>query len=238
VAADGGTLDRSVSVDADVRLTDVSVRGRVESVSLSVPRGRRVALLGRNGGGKSTILRVAAGLVTPDHGSADVSGPIGYVPQDVRASLLPWFRVDDNVLLGVPERRRAEALEHALSIVPLARELLKRYPYQLSGGEQQMVTVARALVRAPRVLLLDEPFSALDLAARVALRDALTGSCVARGTTALLVTHELEDAVAFADQAIVLAGRPPRVAYDGPLHASTRDRIEQLVVDDRRGGIA
>jgi len=191
-----------------IAVADVAYGGLAD-VTLEARAGERVAILGPNGAGKSTLLRVIAGLVRPDRGTARAEGPIGWVPQDFRASLLPWLDAEANVALTLrplrlDRRARARRLAEALAVVPIAAPLLGRRPRELSGGEQQRVALARALAGAPRTLLLDEPFSAIDAAARADLRGRLAAAVAARGTTLVLVTHELDDVFDLADRAVVL----------------------------------
>jgi ABC-type nitrate/sulfonate/bicarbonate transport system ATPase subunit len=187
--------------------------------SFTVAPGERVALLGPNGAGKTALLRTIAGLRAPAAGRIEVAaapGGIGYLPQDYRASLLPWFRVDRNLTFGRRGRGEASdaetrrALDAVLEVVPLRAELLRRWPAELSGGEQQLVALARALLDRPAVLLLDEPFSALDAPTRTHLRATL-GAALG-GSTLLLVTHDLDDALALAVRAIVLSSTPSGLA--------------------------
>ncbi len=224
----------------DLQLDGVDIDTRLTAFTLHVARGERLALLGRNGAGKTTVLRVAAGLESPARGAVRVCQTVSYVPQAFGPSLLPWFSVAKNITLalGADADRASAAIDRVLSVIPLAREHLTRFPYQLSGGEQQLVVLARALVTEPRVLLLDEPFSALDLAARVTVCAAIATERGEREGTAVLVTHDLNDAFAFATRAVLLASRPARIAYDGPLTPDTRARIEKLLLDDARGASA
>lgn len=221
-------------------------------VSLRVAAGERLALVGRNGSGKSTLLRLIAGLAAPTGGSVrvarargatdatdatDATGAtgvtraLGYVPQAFRASLLPWLSAGDNVALPLRGERltagvRAARVDEALEVVPLDRALLARRPQTLSGGEQQLVALARALVARPSLLLLDEPFSALDVVARRAVRGAL-GAWLARArASVLIVSHDLDD-LALAERALVFAGCPGRVVADVPA-ARARDEIARL----------
>jgi len=215
--ADGGAMHgadeaRTPSVRAD----GVQVVGRIVATSLVVRAGECVALLGANGCGKSTLLRVLGGLVTPTSGSVECVRPIGYVAQDVRSSLLPWFDVTRNVSLALHGQRcGAGAIDQAVEVSGLERGLLGRRVSTLSGGELQRVALARALVPVPRVLLLDEPFSALDLPSRASVRAALRTFCAERHVAVVLVTHDLDDVRALASRAVVLEGTPGRSVGDG-----------------------
>jgi ABC-type nitrate/sulfonate/bicarbonate transport system ATPase subunit len=221
---------------ASVELDDACLDAQLGPVSLRVAAGERVALVGRNGSGKSTLLRLIAGLAKPTRGRVRVTcvkGALGYVPQAFRASLLPWLSVRDNVALplrGEPltAGERVARVDEALAAVPLDRALLTRRPQTLSGGEQQLVALARALVARPSLLLLDEPFSALDAVARRAMRAALGAwlGAARAGASLLIVSHDLDD-LALAERALVFAGRPGRVVADVPA-ARARDEIARL----------
>ena len=199
----------TASGEGHVRLEGVSAGPRLQAISLALLPGERCALLGGNGAGKSTLLRLAAGLSSPDGGQVDVGGRIGYVPQDAGASLLPWFRVRKNIALG--QRLGDHALERILAVVPTCAALLDRWPYQLSGGEQQLVVLARALANDPRVLLLDEPFSALDAAVRPLVRRRLRAWIDDHGATLLVATHDDDDVRTLADRVVRLQGQPARL---------------------------
>ncbi|WP_291886739.1 ABC transporter ATP-binding protein [Cellulomonas sp.] len=201
-------------------------------VDLTIRQGEFVAILGRSGSGKSTLLRALAGLDHDVSGSGTVSVPerVSVVFQDSR--LLPWARVLDNVTLGL---RHADDLgRERLAEVGLAgRE--RAWPTELSGGEQQRVSLARSLVREPQLLLADEPFGALDALTRIRMHTLLRELCARHRPAVLLVTHDVDEAITLADRVVVLdSGRislhlpvdlvGPRSATD-PGFAALRARL-------------
>ncbi len=190
----------------------------LDGVDLTVRRGQFVTVIGPSGCGKTTLLRLAAGLVKPDAGSVRVFGApvgaateakrIGFVPQ--APALLPWRSVLDNVLLPLQVNRRAPAPDTPPDAVGLLTALglgdaLHRRPRELSGGMQQRVAIARAFVFDPPVLLMDEPFAAVDELTRESLRHALLTIWQASGKTVLFVTHSVTEAVALSDVVVVMS---------------------------------
>ena len=190
----------------------VSVRGLIRSfgpkgvlngVDLDIAPGEFVALLGPSGCGKSTLLRALAGLDHDVRGSGVISVPerVSVVFQDSR--LLPWDTVLGNVTLGLREHDAESRGRKALAEVGLAgRE--KSWPHELSGGEQQRVALARSLVREPQLLLADEPFGALDALTRIKMHGLLQDLVAAHRPAVLLVTHDVDEAIALADRIVVL----------------------------------
>jgi sulfonate transport system ATP-binding protein len=192
-------------------------RAVLDGVELEIAPGEFVALLGKSGSGKSTLLRALAGLDSDVAGSGELVVPanVSVVFQDSR--LLPWARVLDNVVLGLPgafERGRQSLGEVGLA----GRE--KAWPNELSGGEQQRVALARSLVREPELLLADEPFGALDALTRLKMHVLLRKLCAAHQPAVLLVTHDVDEAIVLADRVIVLdEGRlvaEERIALSAP----------------------
>ena len=179
----------------------------LDAMNLTIHRGEFVALLGRSGSGKSTLLRALAGLDHGVDGAGDlfVTRDVSVVFQDSR--LLPWARVLDNVTLGLTGSGTAHRGSTVLADVGLpGRE--RAWPYELSGGEQQRVALARSLVRNPALLLADEPFGALDALTRIRMHGLLQDLCAKYRPGVLLVTHDVDEAVALADRVLVLdAGR-------------------------------
>ncbi|WP_437798322.1 ABC transporter ATP-binding protein [Sorangium sp. So ce693] len=177
----------------------------LDGIDLTIERGEFVALLGRSGSGKSTLLRAIAELDDEVTGSGELHVPDNraVVFQDTR--LLPWARVLDNVILGLDVPQARERGLDALAEVGLAgRE--RAWPVELSGGEQQRVALARSLVRDPELVLADEPFGALDALTRGRMHDLLRELCARHRPAVLLVTHDVDEAIALADRVLVLEG--------------------------------
>jgi ABC-type nitrate/sulfonate/bicarbonate transport system ATPase subunit len=193
----------------------------LEGFSLDVQRGQFVAIIGPSGCGKSTVLRIIDGLLKPTSGTVTLNGkPIDGPGPDravvfQHANLLPWRTVEDNIRFGMEclgvkgaERRRRTA--HYLGLVGL-EGFERYYPSQLSGGMQQRVGLARAFAAEPEILLLDEPFGALDAQTRLVLQDELARLLAGDERTAVLVTHDMEEAVFLADVVVVMSSRPGRI---------------------------
>jgi sulfonate transport system ATP-binding protein len=191
----------------------------LDSVTLNVASGEIVAVVGASGCGKSTLLRVVCGLDRPSQGrvaldGADIEGPreeIGIVFQEPR--LLPWLSVERNVGFGLEDRpvqERADRVSVQLARVGLA-DKAGAWPRELSGGQAQRVSLARALIMRPQVLLLDEPFSALDAFTRVDLQDHLLDLWADGKPTLIIVTHDVDEALALADRIVVMGPHPGRV---------------------------
>ncbi|MFG3027650.1 ABC transporter ATP-binding protein [Streptomyces sp. NPDC048253] len=196
---------------------------RVEAVrdlTFTVEAGELVCLVGPSGCGKTTLLKCMAGLLTPTSGEVllegrRVTGPppdMAFVFQEYGRSLFPWMRVGENVELplkqkGLSKARRRELVADALRSVGL-EDALSAYPWQLSGGMQQRVAIARALAYEPRVLLMDEPFAAVDAQTRADLEDLVRGLWRERGITILFVTHDIDEAVYLGERVLVLSASP------------------------------
>ena len=193
----------------------------LSGVHFRVEKGEFVSVLGTSGSGKTTLLRVLGGLQSATGGritcdGVDISGPpdgVVTVFQDYAHSLLPWRTVRRNVALGIEKLDKAEQktrVDEALAMVGLS-ERDGEYPWRLSGGMQQRVQIARALAMRPRVLLMDEPFGALDAMTKASLQDQLQQVAELTGTTVVFVTHDVEEAVYLSDRLVVLSGSPANI---------------------------
>ncbi len=211
----------------------------LDTMTLEVPGGGIVALIGPNGCGKSTLLRVIAGLLTPERGAVaidggSVKGPdprIGLVFQEPR--LLPWRSAADNItypleLAGWPPARRSQRLAELMDLVQLDHGVTGNRPSELSGGTRQRVALARALALEPEVLLLDEPFSALDALSRERFDLELLRLWERAATTILLVTHSIAEAILVADRIVVMSPRPGRAVADIPVDLARPRSIDDL----------
>ncbi|MFO1073583.1 MAG: ABC transporter ATP-binding protein [Geminicoccaceae bacterium] len=238
-----------------LELADVGKRyGAVTAladISLAVARGGRTAIVGPSGSGKTTLLRLVAGFEAPDAGRIRLDGAlladgpaivpvhrrgIGVVQQD--GALFPHLSVAENIGFGLERHlpHRSARIAELMELVELERAMLTRRPHELSGGQQQRVALARALARRPQLVLLDEPFSALDAGLREAMRNAVAKVLATAGTTSILVTHDQAEALSFADQVAVLrAGRlvqagSPRELYLRPLDPATAAFLGEAIV--------
>ena len=195
----------------------------LDGINLDIAPGEFVALVGESGCGKSTILRLLAGLERPSAGRVDVDGRPVTAPEPERAlafqdaTLLPWRTVRENVALGPQARKRLTVDERritaALQIVGL-RDFADAYPSTLSGGMAQRAALARALVNRPRLFLLDEPFGKLDALTRLTLQDEVGRLWISQRFTAVLVTHDVDEALRLSGRIIVLSERPAHVVAD------------------------
>ncbi|WP_033294498.1 ABC transporter ATP-binding protein [Amycolatopsis jejuensis] len=203
----------------------------LSGVDFEVRSGEIVCIVGPSGTGKSTLLRTIAGLTTADAGEVVVDGTAvaGPAPgcavvfQDYSRSLLPWLKVEPNVALplrgkGIPKDEQLRRVRRALADVGLA-EAGRRYPWQLSGGMQQRVSIARALASEPELLLMDEPFASVDAQTRSDLEDLVLKIREERGVTVVQVTHDIDESVYLSDRVVALGGTPASVTeiVDVPL---------------------
>ena len=193
-----------------------------DKFDLDLPQGEFISIFGPNGCGKSTLINMISGLMPLDAGQVLFDGQtiqetrLSYVFQNYRDALFPWLRAIDNIhyplkLMGLSRRERDQRVEQLLADFGVKIDL-NSYSYMLSGGQQQTVSILRALVTNPEVLFLDEPFSALDYEMTLFMREQLQRMFMKTKTTTLLVSHDLEEAVQLANHVLLLTRRPTRVA--------------------------
>lgn len=211
---------------SNVKLTYHTRRGETtaaENLTFSVDDGEFVAIIGPSGCGKTTLLSLAAGLIKPSDGTVESCGSFGYMLQ--KDELFPWRTIEKNVFLPLEikkintqeqrERVRALAVKYGLG------DFLKSYPAQLSGGMRQRAALIRTLATNPDVLLLDEPFSALDYQTRLSVCDDVSAIIRSEGKTALLVTHDISEAISLSDRILVLSKRPAKIAFEHKMNFGT-----------------
>jgi len=223
----------------------------VIGLNLTVPAGSRTAIVGPSGSGKTTLLRLVAGFESPDQGSIALGDTIlaagttsvpahrrgiGYVAQE--GALFPHLTLAANIGFGIersaPDRR--ERIAELMQQVGLAPSMYDRRPHQLSGGQQQRVALARAMARQPKLMLLDEPFSALDAGLREAMRDMVGDVLSTAGITTILVTHDQAEALSFADHlavlrdGVVVQAGPPQDLYLRPRDAQTARFLGDAII--------
>jgi NitT/TauT family transport system ATP-binding protein len=216
---------------APPRRTFITIRGLSKSFNgtviydkfdLDLPQGEFISIFGPNGCGKSTLINMISGLMPMDAGQVLFDGQtieetrLSYVFQNYRDALFPWIRAIDNIhyplkVMGLSKAERNKRVEQLLADFEVKIDL-NAYPYMLSGGQQQTVSILRALVTNPEVLFLDEPFSALDYEMTLFMREQLQRIFMKTRTTTLLVSHDLEEAVQLANHVLLLTRRPTRVA--------------------------
>ncbi len=210
------------------------------SFDLDLPRGKLISVFGPNGCGKSTLINMIAGLIPIDAGEILFDGmklseiKFGYVFQNYREALFPWLRAFDNIeyplqLMKVAKAERRARVEKLVDHLGVKIDL-NRYPYEMSGGQQQLVSIMRALVMEPEILFLDEPFSALDYEMTLFMREQLQRIFQETGMTTVLVSHDLEEAVYLADHVLLLSRHPARVADFVP-HDVPRPRSDVTLSD-------
>ena len=222
--------ERSVLLSVqDLKKTYVSATGPVEaigSITFDVRPGELVCIVGPSGCGKTTLLKCLSGLLSPTAGTVTLDGSavtepprtMSVVFQEYGRSLYPWLTVRDNVALplrarGVPRAQRTAAVERALEEVGLS-QVLHKYPWQLSGGMQQRVAIARAVAYQPEILVMDEPFAAVDAQTRADLEDLVRRVWQDLGVTVLFVTHDIDESVYLGERVLVLSSSPTFVQED------------------------
>ena len=241
-----------MTVMLDIRGLGKSFNGNtvLDHIDLTVSEGSMTAVVGSSGCGKTTLLRLVAGFETPDAGTVTISGrqvasaersvaphrrSVGYVAQD--GALFPHLTVGQNVAYGLPGGARSrevrDRVTELLETVSLDGSYASRRPHQLSGGQQQRVALARALARKPVLMLLDEPFSALDTGLRASTRKAVARLLTDAGVTTLLVTHDQEEALSIADQVAVMRdGRFTQVGAPQDVYRQPNDRFTAEFLGD------
>jgi NitT/TauT family transport system ATP-binding protein len=211
----------------------------LDGVSLRIARGEIVGVVGPSGCGKSTLLKIVAGLLAPTRGEVvrheQGAFRVGVVFQDAR--LLPWRTTAANVRFGLEGGRRlphdaAARVGAVLDLVDLGA-FAHRHPHELSGGMQQRVALARALVVEPQLLLLDEPFGALDALTRSYLQEELARIVAGAGRTVLLITHDIDEALLLSDRVLVMSARPGRILAEHALDAARPRSLARLTRDGR-----
>jgi NitT/TauT family transport system ATP-binding protein len=211
-----------------------------DNFDLDLPRGELISVFGPNGCGKSTLINMIAGLIQPDAGQILFDGmrldeiKFGYVFQNYREALFPWLTAFENIayplqIMKTPVRDCTSRTEKLVDHLGIKLDL-KLYPYQMSGGQQQLVSILRALVVEPEILFLDEPFSALDYEMTLFMREQLQRIFMETGTTTVLVSHDLEEAVFLADRVLLLSRHPARVADFAPVPVE-RPRTDATLSD-------
>lgn len=193
--------------------TEIGELKVLDNINFDVSAGEIVAILGPSGAGKSTILNLISGLLSPSEGKVEVNGELGYMFQ--RDQLFDWRTVWKNVILGLEikkekDPKRKEDVRKMLEKYGLL-EFINNYPYELSGGMRQRIALIRTLSTKPNILLLDEPFSALDYQTRIKISDDVYNMIRAENLTGILVTHDISEAIAMADRVIVLSKRPATI---------------------------
>ena len=206
----------------------------LSDIHLTLRAGEAVALLGPSGGGKTTLLHLAAGLLTPQQGRVQ-RGFTRCAVMFQQPRLLPWQRTLDNIALGLRAagHARAQAREAAAQMgrrVGLDEAALQAWPHQLSGGMQSRAALARALVLSPELLLMDEPFAALDIGLKAQLQQLLQAETARHGSALLMITHDPAEALRLADRVLVLAGRPGRIVHEQRLSVAPAARSAAQVL--------
>ncbi|SNY62389.1 ABC transporter ATP-binding protein [Enterobacter sp. CC120223-11] len=220
----------------------------LEAIDLAVTPGSRTAIVGPSGSGKTTLLRILAGFEAPDTGKITLQGRtlfdkqtvvpahergIGFVPQE--GALFPHMKVGDNIAYGLkgPKDENRRRVAELMELVSLDARLAAHWPHEISGGQQQRVALARALAQKPALMLLDEPFSALDTGLRAATRKATAELLAQAGVASILVTHDQQEALSFASQiAVIRQGRFTQVGSPAEVYSRPVDEQTALFLGD------
>lgn len=215
------SMSGSISIDYVSHQFSETAEAVLVDINLNIKAGELVSLIGRSGCGKSTLLHIVSGLVDPSEGCVRIDGKTVTKPSArwnmmfQKASLFPWMSIRENVALGLKfagtgKREIATKVEELLDLIGLTDKANVK-PQSLSGGQQQRVALARSLATSPTVLLLDEPFSALDTFTRSALQQDVAAICRQKGITMVLVTHDIDEAVLMSDRVFVMDQNPGRI---------------------------
>ena len=222
-----------------------------QNLNMSIEQGEFVTLIGVSGCGKSTLLRVILDLLEPSEGLVKIDAPRDKTKRSIAmvfqaANLMPWRTIAENIVLGlegldVAEEVREERVRSTLKLVGL-EEMGERWPYQLSGGQRQRIGIARGLAVEPDILLMDEPFGALDAITRTGLQDELLRIWEETKKSILFVTHDLEEACYLADRVVLLGGKPANIVNEYKIEiprSDRRDGVEFLkVTEEVKAGLS
>ncbi len=225
-------MNKQILAFHDVSLIYHTVRGETtaaKNLTFSVGEGEFVAIIGPSGCGKTTLLSLAAGLLKPSAGEVESHGSFGYMLQ--KDELFPWRTIEKNIYLPLEIKRKNTAQNRAqareLAVKYGLGDFLQSYPPQLSGGMRQRAALIRTLASDPDILLLDEPFSALDYQTRLNVTSDVSGIIRGEGKTALLITHDISEAISLADRVLVLTKRPARVAFTHTMDFAQNDPLKR-----------
>lgn len=212
-------------------LSDNSKVKALEGVSFSVKAGEIVAIIGKTGCGKTTLLNIISGLLKPDSGSASVIGNIGYVFQG--NSLLPWRNVLENIVLSkeISNSINRDVILKANNLIGKfgLNKFSKSYPSEISGGMKQKVVLARTLLQNPDIILFDEPFSAIDFDSRLKMVSDVRKLITSTNKCAVFVTHNIEEAISISDKIMVLGGSPTGVLFKSDINISENERDPEKI---------
>jgi NitT/TauT family transport system ATP-binding protein len=203
----------------------------LENVSFSVKAGEIVAIIGKTGCGKTTLLNIISGLLKPDSGSVSVVGNIGYVFQG--DSLLPWRNVLENIVLSkeISNSINSDVILEANNLIAKfgLNKFSKSYPNEISGGMKQKVVLARTLLQNPDIILFDEPFSAIDFDSRLKMVSDVRKLITSTNKCAVFVTHNIEEAISISDKIMVLGGSPTGVLFKSDINISENERDPEKI---------
>lgn len=199
----------------------------LDNISLTIQKGSFVSFFGPNGCGKSTIMQIIAGILKPESGKINFANAVNikksFIFQNFFDTLFPWMTCLDNIAFpleveGVTKETRVEMAKAFVKEMNLDMIPLHKYPYQLSGGQRQIVAIARALINDPDVLLMDEPFVALDYSTRLFVGQKLLDIWNKKRVTTILVSHDIDDAIYLSDMVVVLDKKPARIVEEIPIN--------------------